>query len=148
MLHRVRTLSSYGKLLTQHFHHHGQRGSGRLWIRNGYHVVVYDRSMEMDGPCAVYRCMTDGKLENVEFLSDGKSLLYLTSSICLSVCLQKKFKMEKWVRDKAGIGLCLANHFKKGLRLTSCKSLNNLLQVFQQQISKNIKLAGVGLSWN
>ena len=30
-------------------------------------VVVYDRSMKMDGPCAVNRCMTDGKLENVEF---------------------------------------------------------------------------------
>ena len=30
-------------------------------------VVVYDQSMEMDGPCAVNRCMTDGKLENVEF---------------------------------------------------------------------------------
>ena len=29
-------------------------------------VVVYDQSMEMDGPCAVNRCMTDGKLENVE----------------------------------------------------------------------------------
>ena len=29
--------------------------------------MVYDRSMEMDGPCAVNRCMTDGKLENVEF---------------------------------------------------------------------------------
>ena len=29
-------------------------------------VVVYDRSMKMDGPCAVNRCMTDGKLENVE----------------------------------------------------------------------------------
>ena len=29
--------------------------------------MVYDRSMEMDGPCAVYRCMRDGKLENVEF---------------------------------------------------------------------------------
>ena len=29
-------------------------------------VVVYDRSMKMDGPCALYRCMTDGKLENVE----------------------------------------------------------------------------------
>ena len=30
-------------------------------------VVVYNRSMKMDGPCAVNRCMTDGKLENVEF---------------------------------------------------------------------------------
>ena len=49
------------------FHLHGQGGSGRLWIRNGYNVVVYDRSMEMDGPCAVNRCMTDGKLENVDF---------------------------------------------------------------------------------
>ena len=28
--------------------------------------MVYDRSMKMDGPCAVNRCMTDGKLENVE----------------------------------------------------------------------------------
>ena len=67
LLHRVRTLSSCEELLTQHFHHHGQGGSGRLWIRNGYHVVVYDRSMKMDGPCALYRCMTDGKLENVSF---------------------------------------------------------------------------------
>ena len=30
-------------------------------------IVVYDQSMKMDGPCAVNRCMTDGKLENVEF---------------------------------------------------------------------------------
>ena len=29
--------------------------------------MVYDRSMKMDGPCAMYRCMTDGKLENVSF---------------------------------------------------------------------------------
>ena len=42
----------------------GQAGYGQ---RNGYHVVVYDRSMKMDGPCALYRCMTDGKLENVSF---------------------------------------------------------------------------------
>ena len=67
LLHRVRTLSSCEELLTQHFHHHGQGGSGRLWIRDGYHVVVYDRSMKMDGPCALYRCVTDGKLENVIF---------------------------------------------------------------------------------
>ena len=52
------------------FHLHGQGGSGRLWNRNGYHVVVYDRSMKMDGPCAMYRCMTDGKLENVSFFLD------------------------------------------------------------------------------
>ena len=32
--------------------------------------MVYDRSMEMDGPCAVNRCMTDGKLENLEFFFD------------------------------------------------------------------------------
>ena len=38
------------------FHLHGQGGSGRLWIRNGYNVVVYDRSMKMDGPCALDRC--------------------------------------------------------------------------------------------
>ena len=31
--------------------------------------MVYDRSMKIDGPCAVNRCMTDGKLENVEFFS-------------------------------------------------------------------------------
>ena len=38
-------------------------------------VVVYNQSMEMDGPCAVNRCMTDGKLENVEvfFLFFGPS---------------------------------------------------------------------------
>ena len=48
------------------FHLHGQGGSGRLWIRNGYNVVVYDRSMKMDGPCALDRCKTDGT-ENVEF---------------------------------------------------------------------------------
>ena len=51
------------------FHLHGQGGSGRLWIRNGYNVVVYDRSMKMDGPCALDRCMTDGT-ENVEFFLD------------------------------------------------------------------------------
>ena len=28
--------------------------------------MVYDRSMKMDGPCALDRCMTDGT-ENVEF---------------------------------------------------------------------------------
>ena len=42
------------------FHLHGQGGSGRLWNRNGYHVVVYDRSMKMDGTCAIMRCGTDG----------------------------------------------------------------------------------------
>ena len=36
-------------------------------------VVVYDQSMEMDGPCAVNRCRTDGnwKLENVGLLPAG-----------------------------------------------------------------------------
>ena len=32
--------------------------------------MVYDRSMKMDGPCALYRCMTDGNLENVEVFLD------------------------------------------------------------------------------
>ena len=40
-------------------------------------VVVYDQSMEMDGPCAVNRCMTDGKLENVEFFLDFLALVGL-----------------------------------------------------------------------
>ena len=31
--------------------------------------MVYDRSMKMDGPCALDRCMTDGT-ENVEFFLD------------------------------------------------------------------------------
>ena len=42
------------------FHLHGQGGSGRLWNRNGYHVVVYNRSMKMDGTFAIMRCGTDG----------------------------------------------------------------------------------------
>ena len=29
--------------------------------------MVYNQSMKMDGPCAVNRCMKDGKLENAEF---------------------------------------------------------------------------------
>ena len=48
------------------FHLHGQGGSGRLWNRNGYHVVVYDRSMKWMGRallCDVRRMET----ENVEF---------------------------------------------------------------------------------
>ena len=39
--------------------------------------MVYDRSMKMDGPCAVNRCMTDGKLENVEFFLDFLTLVGL-----------------------------------------------------------------------
>ena len=67
LLYHVRILSSGEELLSQHFPPSWPGGSGRLWIRNGYNVVVYDRSMKMDGPCAMYRCMTDGKLENVSF---------------------------------------------------------------------------------
>ena len=33
--------------------------------------MVYDRSMKMDGPCDLYRCVTDGKLENVRFFFFG-----------------------------------------------------------------------------
>ena len=39
--------------------------------------MVYDRSMKMDGPCALYRCVTDGKLENVEFFLDFLALVGL-----------------------------------------------------------------------
>ena len=39
--------------------------------------MVYDRSMKMDGPCAMYRCMTDGKLENVSFFLDFFALVGL-----------------------------------------------------------------------
>ena len=41
-------------------------GSGRLGEGTAISVVVYDRSMKMDGPFAVNRCRTDGKLENEE----------------------------------------------------------------------------------
>ena len=37
--------------------------------------MVYDRSMKMDGPCAMYRCMTDGILENVSFFLDFFALV-------------------------------------------------------------------------
>ena len=40
-------------------------------------VMVYDRSMKIDGPCAVNRCMTDGKLENVEFFFEFLTLVGL-----------------------------------------------------------------------
>ena len=29
--------------------------------------MVYDRSMKMDGPCALYRCMTDGNWKMLVF---------------------------------------------------------------------------------
>ena len=52
--------------------------------------------MEMDGPCAVNRCMTDGKLENVEFffyfwalvglLPAGDVYIFDTRSVYLLIC--------------------------------------------------------------
>ena len=40
--------------------------------------MVYDRSMKMDGSCAVNRCMTDGKLENLEVFLDFLTLVGLS----------------------------------------------------------------------
>ena len=41
------------------------RGSGRLVRERLLTSCAYNQSMEMDGTCAVNRCMIDGKLENV-----------------------------------------------------------------------------------
>ena len=73
--------------------------------------MVYDRSMKMDGPCAVNRCMTDGKLENVEFFLDFLTLvgllpagdmyiflIFVTSIIiCLINTTQINISPRKWI---------------------------------------------------
>ena len=62
-----RPSSELCEVLSQHFHHHGRGGSGRLEKGTAIDIGAYDQSMLMDGPCAVNRCMTNGKLENVDF---------------------------------------------------------------------------------
>ena len=57
-------------VLSHHFPTHGQRRVRQTRKGTAIDVMVCDQSMEMDGPCAMYRCMTDGKLENVSFFLD------------------------------------------------------------------------------
>ena len=66
------------------FHLHGQGGSGRLWNRNGYHVVVYDRSMKWMGRallCDVRRMET----ENVEFFFFFFMEVFLVSVVSIYI---------------------------------------------------------------